>query len=200
MQTTARLSATRKESVSCRGLVNARGVAATRMAAGENMRLTTAISSPHRLVPESHHLTRNCFFPSSLLLKLRTPTNLNRAGGLPGCLEANLATNLNRPEADHEDRDPSPETPQRPRIWLCLVCRQSRSSWGLGRSEVFLKQPQILRPHRYAQGSQDDSAWEVGCAPQDDNAWEKASVIPNGVRDLRLFLVTFHFTISAYDQ
>jgi len=63
----------------CRGLVNARDVAATRMAVGRNMRLNTAISSPHRLVPESHNLTRNSFFQTSPLLQLRTPNNLNGA-------------------------------------------------------------------------------------------------------------------------
>jgi hypothetical protein len=53
------------------------------------MRLTTDISSTHLLVPESHHLTRNRFFPMPLLLLSRTLINRNRrvTGGpspLPG--------------------------------------------------------------------------------------------------------------------
>jgi hypothetical protein len=55
VQTTARLSATRKESAGYGSLADARGVAAPRMGGRENTRLTTAISSPHRLGPANHH-------------------------------------------------------------------------------------------------------------------------------------------------
>lgn len=58
--------------------VNARGVRATRMVAGGNMREPTAISRTHHLVLESHHLARNRFSPRSPQLQLRTPINLNR--------------------------------------------------------------------------------------------------------------------------
>ena len=94
------------------------------------MRLTTAISSPHRLDPANHHKAKSRFFLKRALLQLRSrinPDQMGLIGGCPGCLEANLpttdgcpgpshlgtweTTNLNRPEADHEDRDPSPETP-----------------------------------------------------------------------------------------
>jgi len=58
-----------------RGLVNARGVAATLMAAGRDMRWTTAFSRIHCPAPASHHLTKNGFSLRSLLLKLRAPIN-----------------------------------------------------------------------------------------------------------------------------
>ena len=44
---------------------------------------------------------------------------------------------------------------------LSAELRWSGSHWNLGRSAVFLKQPQILRPHRYAQGPQDDKSMGV---------------------------------------
>ena len=66
--------------MSCRGLVNARDVAATRMAAGRNMRLTTAISSPRRLVPADHHQAKGRFFLKRVLLQLRLPINLDQMG------------------------------------------------------------------------------------------------------------------------
>jgi hypothetical protein len=68
-----------------RDLVNARGVAATRIAAGGIMRLNTAISAPYHLVSESHHLTRNCYLLRSLLLQLRTPINPDQMGLIAGC-------------------------------------------------------------------------------------------------------------------
>ena len=46
-----------------RNFVNARGVAAKRMAAGGLMRLNTAISSTYQLIFESHRLTRKSSFP-----------------------------------------------------------------------------------------------------------------------------------------
>jgi hypothetical protein len=45
------------------------------------MRLRTDIARTHQLVSESHHSTRNGFFPRSPLLPLRTSINLDRTAG-----------------------------------------------------------------------------------------------------------------------
>jgi len=75
----ARRNAMRGAGVNSRAPVNAKGVAAMRTAAARNMRSTTAISSMRCLGPESHHPTRNRFFPRSLPPRLRLPTNSSRA-------------------------------------------------------------------------------------------------------------------------
>jgi hypothetical protein len=73
IQPIERLNAMQTTSMGPRGFVIARGVAAMRVVAGKNMRLTVAISRTHQPVPESHLLIRNGSFPRSLLLQLRTP-------------------------------------------------------------------------------------------------------------------------------
>ena len=54
----------------CGGLADASGVTAPRTDARENLRLTTAISSPHRLLPADHHQATSRSFLKSLLLQL----------------------------------------------------------------------------------------------------------------------------------
>lgn len=60
--------------------MNARGVTAPRMDARENMRLTTDISSAHRLVPANHHQAKSRFFRKKVLLRLRSPVNPDQMG------------------------------------------------------------------------------------------------------------------------
>lgn len=64
----------------CRGLVNVRDVAETRMAAGRYMRGSKAFSRTHRLAPADHRQAKSRFFPKTVLLQSRLPINSDQMG------------------------------------------------------------------------------------------------------------------------
>ena len=71
------------------------------------MRVNTAISGIHHLIPANHQLARDGFFPRSLLLQLRKPINLNQIAvfvkQMP-VLQANLEMSIE--PASGEDPNP----------------------------------------------------------------------------------------------